>query len=142
MWNLLAPMIGPIVNKLVDRIPDPNARDRAKEEFEKELLSAVTQASNAQAKINEIEAAHSSIFVAGWRPFIGWVCGIGILWAFVLQPIAIWAISNFGLNVTELPKIQADGLFQLVLAMLGMGGLRTFEKIKGVSRERTPNKKK
>ncbi len=138
MWSFLQPLVGPIVNKLVDLIPDPNARAKAKEEFERELLTAVTQASQAQTKINEIEAQHSSIFVAGWRPFIGWVCGIGLLWAFILQPIFIWSITVFDLGVTSIPKINSDGLYQLVLAMLGMGGLRTFEKMKGVSRETKP----
>jgi holin (3TMs family) len=138
MWSFLQPLVGPIINKLVDLIPDPNARAKAKEEFERELLAAVTQASQAQTKINEIEAGHSSIFVAGWRPFIGWVCGIGLLWAFILQPIFIWSIVTFGLDVKDVPEINSDALYQLVLAMLGMGGLRTFEKMKGVSRETKP----
>ena len=141
MWSLLQPLVGPIVNKLVDRIPDPNARAEAKEQFEKELLSAVSQASMAQTKINQIEAAHASVFVAGWRPFIGWVCGIGLLWAFILQPIMVWAIASFDLGVKDMPVINTDGLYQLVLAMLGMGGLRTFEKMKGVSRETSIGKK-
>ncbi|GAA6170251.1 3TM-type holin [Sessilibacter corallicola] len=141
MWNILAPMLGPIINKLVDRIPDENARATAKEEFEKELLNAVTAASQSQTKINEIEAAHSSVFVAGWRPFIGWVCGVGILWAFIVQPIVVWVDVNFDTGLTHLSSIDTDGLYQLVLAMLGMGGLRTFEKIKGVSRETSPGKK-
>lgn len=138
MWGFLQPLVGPIVNKLVDLIPDPNARAKAKEEFERELLTAVTQASEAQTKINEIEAQHSSIFVAGWRPFIGWVCGIGLLWAFILQPIFVWSIVAFDLGVKDVPQINSDGLYQLVLAMLGMGGLRTFEKMKGVARETKP----
>ncbi|MCH9639393.1 MAG: holin family protein [Betaproteobacteria bacterium] len=138
MWSFLQPLVGPIVNKLVDLIPDPNARAKAKEEFERELLTAVTQASQAQTKINEIEAQHSSIFVAGWRPFIGWVCGIGLLWAFILQPIFVWSIVAFDLSVKNVPQINSDGLYQLVLAMLGMGGLRTFEKMKGVARETKP----
>ena len=133
MWNLLVPVVGPIVDKLVNRIPDPNERAKAKEEFEKDLLNVVTQANLAQTKINEIEAAHKSIFVAGWRPFIGWVCGIGILWSFLGQPILVWLIKVFGSTAT-LPLIETDGLYQLVLAMLGMGGLRTFEKMKGVAR--------
>lgn len=135
MWSFLQPLVGPLVNKLVDRIPDPNARAEAKEQFEKELLSAVTQASVAQTKINEIEAGHRNVFVAGWRPFIGWVCGIGLLWSFILQPIMVWTITSFDLGVDNLPVIDTDGLYQLVLAMLGMGGLRTFEKMKGVARE-------
>jgi hypothetical protein len=142
MWNLLAPLIGPIINKVVDRIPNPNERAQAREELEKELLNAVTQASLQQTKINEIEAGHRSVFVAGWRPFIGWVCGVGILWSFIIQPIAVWGVKAFGDSSVVLPVIETDGLYQLVLAMLGMGGLRTFEKMRGVARNTSPFKEK
>jgi hypothetical protein len=142
MWNLLAPLVGPIINKVVDRIPNPNERARAKEDLEKGLLEAVTQASLAQTKINEVEAAHRSVFVAGWRPFIGWVCGIGILWAFIMQPVAVWAIRMWWDPAIKLPLINTDGLYQLVLAMLGLGGLRTFEKMRGVARNTSPFKDK
>uniref|UniRef100_UPI002601D2BF 3TM-type holin n=1 Tax=uncultured Paraglaciecola sp. TaxID=1765024 RepID=UPI002601D2BF len=135
MWNFLQPMISPIVGKLIDLIPDKNARAKAKEDFEKDLLEAVTQASNAQAKINEVEAAHSSVFVAGWRPFIGWICGVGLAWAYIVQPVVLWYISVAHPGISTIPQISTDGLYQLVLAMLGMGGLRTLEKMKGVSRE-------
>ena len=142
MWNFLAPMVGPIVDKLVDLIPNPKARATAKAKFEKDLRQAVTRPNQAPAEIKKIETGHSSIFVAGWRPFIGWVCGIGILWAFIIQPIANWAIANFQIGVNNLPQIPTEGHFVLVLAMLGMGGLRTCEKIKHVSRETNPGKGK
>lgn len=141
-WNILQPIIGPIVEKLVDRIPNPNERAKAKEQFEMELMQAVMSASSQQNKINEIEAAHKSVFVAGWRPFIGWICGIGLLWAFVLQPMAAWVFIAFMPDSPPPPQIPTDGLYQLVLAMLGMGGLRTFEKMRGVSRETSPLKNK
>lgn len=134
MWQILAPMVGPIIDKVVDRIPDPNERARAKEDMERQLANAVTNANLAQAKINEVEAAHPSKFVAGWRPFIGWVCGVSIAWSFMVQPVVSWAITVFGDSGATLPAIEMGGLYQLVLAMLGMGGLRTFEKIKGVAR--------
>lgn len=83
-----------------------------------------------QAEINKIEAAHRSIFVAGWRPFIGWICGLGIFWAFIGQPLFQWAVALQGLSVTA-PVIDTDHLFELVLAMLGLGALRTAEKLSG-----------
>lgn len=139
MWDFLKPLLGPILNKLVDRIPDPNARARAKEEFESELLNIVAAASQAQTRINEKEAQHASIFVAGWRPFIGWVCGSGIAYAFVLQPFLTWAATAFEWAELEtLPTLDTGPLMSLVLGMLGLGGLRTFEKMKGVSREVSP----
>ena len=141
IWNILQPLIGPLVNKLVDRIPDPNKRAEAKEEFERELMSAVMAAGEAQNKVNLAEAQHKSVFVAGWRPFIGWVCGIGLAWSFVLQPIAAWLFAVFMPESGTPPQIYTDALYQLVLAMLGMGGLRTFEKLKGVARETSPLQK-
>ena len=135
-FAILAPLISPLVNKLVDRIPDPNERARAAEELQAGIMEAANAASLAQTEINKTEAAHKSIFVAGWRPFIGWVCGAGIAWAFLIQPIAQWALVIWGPEGQTLPVIETGGLFSLVTAMLGMGGLRTFEKLKGVARAR------
>ena len=77
-----------------------------------------------QAEINKVEAAHRSTFVAGWRPFIGWVCGLGIAQAFLVAP---WGVT-FGFVV---PQIPLDRMMELVLAMLGLGALRTIEKVQG-----------
>ena len=129
----LASLVGPIVNKFVDRIPNGNERARAKEALEKELVDAANSVMLAQTEINAAEAQHKSIFVAGWRPFIGWVCGVGIAWAMVVQPVAQWAMIAWG-DGTELPTIDTSYLMELVTAMLGMSGLRTFEKMKGVAR--------
>ena len=129
----LASLVGPIVNKFVDRIPDGNERARAKEALERELVEAANSAMLAQTEINAVEAQHKSIFVAGWRPFIGWVCGVGIAWSMVVQPVAQWAMIAWG-DGTELPTIDTSYLMELVTAMLGMSGLRTFEKMRGVAR--------
>ena len=129
----LASLVGPIVNKFVDRIPDGNERARAKESLEREVVDAANSVMLAQTEINKAEAAHKSIFVAGWRPFIGWVCGVGIAWSMVVQPVAQWAMIAWG-DGTELPPIDTSYLMELVTAMLGMSGLRTFEKMKGVAR--------
>jgi len=81
----------------------------------------------AQVELNKIEAAHRSVFIAGWRPFIGWVCGVGLALHFILFPI-------ISLVVDEMPKLDVESLMKLVIAMLGLGGLRTYEKLKGVSK--------
>lgn len=127
------PILGPLIDKLIDRIPDPNERAREKLRIEGELLAAASAQQTQQAEINKAEAASASVFVAGWRPFIGWVCGSGLAWVFVIAPIASWALALFG-HAQELPKIDVEYLLELVLAMLGLGGLRTFEKLKGVAR--------
>ena len=77
-----------------------------------------------QTEINKVEAQHRSVFVAGWRPFIGWVCGVSLGYSFFLAPIiAIW--------VADMPELDTDTLYNLVLALLGLGTLRTVEKAMG-----------
>ncbi|MFN8993321.1 MAG: 3TM-type holin [Pseudomonadota bacterium] len=126
----LLPALGTLIDRL---IPDRAAAEKAKAEMEMQLVNAANEAALAQVEVNKVEAAHSSVFVAGWRPSIGWVCAAGLAWAFVAAPIASWALVAFGIKA-ELPAIQFDHLFELVLAMLGIGGLRTFEKLRGVAR--------
>ena len=79
-----------------------------------------------QTKINEIEAQHRTVFVAGWRPFIGWVCGVALAYNFVIRDLFIWAIKP----ETVPPALQMEHLMTVLLGMLGLGGLRTYEKIK------------
>ena len=126
----LVPALGTLVDRL---IPDRAAAEKAKAEMEAALVKASNEAALAQVEVNKIEAGHSSVFVAGWRPAIGWVCAAGLAWAFVVAPVASWALMVLGIKA-ELPAIQFDHLFELVLAMLGIGGLRTFEKLRGVAR--------
>lgn len=79
-----------------------------------------------QTKINEIEAGHRTVFVAGWRPFIGWVCGIALAYNFVIRDLFIWVTKT----TDAPPALQMEHLMTVLLGMLGLGGLRTFEKIK------------
>ena len=74
-------------------------------------------------------AGQASLFVAGWRPMIGWICALALTWAFLVQPVALWVVTIFGLGVA-VPAIATDHLLEMVLAMLGIAGLRTFEKTK------------
>lgn len=79
-----------------------------------------------QTKINEIEAQHRTVFVAGWRPFIGWICGIALAYNFVIRDLLIWIIKP----ETVPPALQMEHLMTVLLGMLGLGGLRTYEKVK------------
>ena len=114
------------VGEVLDRLftSDEERAKLALARLEIERLPALKQ-----IEVNLAEAAHPSVFVAGWRPAIGWVCALALVWAFLLQPMATWAISTFALGL-PVPAIVTDHLFELVLAMLGMAGLRTFEKTK------------
>lgn len=127
------PVLLPALTEVLDRvIPDQAAAAKAKLEMEAKLLEAATAQASQQAEINKIEAQHSSIFVAGWRPYIGWVCGMAIAWAFLVAPMLTWLLPVLGV-VPVVPPLQTEFLLELVFAMLGLGGLRTFEKLKGVA---------
>jgi len=114
--------------KLVDKlIPDPAARDAAKLELLKLQQSGELAAMVAQTEINKVEAANPSVFVSGWRPAIGWVCALAMGYQYLLRPFltAFYPILTF-------PGLD-DNLWQLLAGMLGLGGLRTFEKLNGVA---------
>jgi hypothetical protein len=134
MWNLILPAVTPIVDKLVSLIPNSNDRAKAKEELEMALMKAVNDAAHDQTEINKIEAASNSVFVAGWRPAVGWVCVLGLGYSYLVYPFLLWYSAAYGQDLHNLPKLETDGLYQLVLAMLGLGTLRTFEKVKGVNK--------
>ena len=86
-----------------------------------------------QTKINEIEAKHRSVFVAGWRPFVGWVCGVALAYNFIIRDLFIWALQPEEVP----PALQMEHLMTVLMGMLGLGGLRTFEKIKDFKVEHT-----
>lgn len=134
--NILRPLIGPILDRLVDRIPDPNARAEAREQAESQLLSVFAEASRGQMEINKQEAAHKSLFVAGWRPSVGWACSLGLAWTFLLQPLVAYALAIYDPSIQPPPGVETDMLLELVVTMLGVSGLRTFEKLKGIAREK------
>jgi hypothetical protein len=79
-----------------------------------------------QSQINKMEAQHRTIFVAGWRPFIGWVCGIALAYNFVLRDMLVWYMGA----ETAPPALQMEHLMTVLIGMLGLGGMRTFEKFK------------
>jgi len=129
----LLPTLLPALTEVLDRvIPDQAAAAKAKLEMEARLLEAATAQAAQQTEINKIEAQHASIFVSGWRPYIGWVCGMAIAWAFLVAPMLSWLLPVMGV-VAAVPPLQTEFLLELVFAMLGLGGLRTFEKLKGVA---------
>jgi hypothetical protein len=123
----------PTVNDLIDRfIPNASEAAKARVEMEKALIEAIAQQNIAQTEVNKIEAASSSLFVAGWRPFIGWVCGIAFAYHFIALPVLLFVAALSGEKI-DAPLFDMDALFTVLMGMLGLGGLRTFEKFKGVA---------
>jgi hypothetical protein len=115
------------VRSVLDRIlPDPAARAAA----ELELLRLQQAGGLAQLEVNKAEAGSSHLFVAGWRPMVGWVCAAALAGQFVVTPVAVWASAIAGHPFPPPPSL--DGvLWELLFGMLGLGALRTVEKVKG-----------
>lgn len=129
-------LIDPISRLLDKLIPDPDARARvqaallkAEREADLERLRLALSADEKQTDVNRQEAASAELFVAGWRPFIGWVCGVALAYHFIFQPLLAFAIANAGGNA-QLPRFDMDTLSTILMGMLGLSGLRTIEKMK------------
>lgn len=120
--------VADLAGKAIDRIwPD-------KTEQEKAQLAAAVAIVQGQMEVNKAEAASSSTFVAGWRPFIGWVCGSACAWNWIGLPIAKALLPMLaGVSLTVAPADLSE-MLPVLMGMLGLGGLRTFEKTKGVAR--------
>ena len=122
-----------IGNTLINKLfPDPAQSAQAQLALLKMQQDGELAAISGQMDINKIEAASSSVFVAGWRPFAGWVCGIGLAYVSIIEPVARLIATLVGYT-GAFPAIDTTLTMQVLLGMLGMGGLRTLDKIKGVA---------
>jgi len=120
--------------KPVARILDKFIVDKdLKEKLEHEIKLEIQKANIAQIDVNKAEALHRTVFVAGWRPFIGWTCGLALAYHFILQPIIVFTMSVNGLDY-DLPEFDMGSLMTIVLGLLGLGGMRSFEKLKGLTK--------
>lgn len=121
----------PIIGDIIDRIiPDKNAAAQAKLELEKQAMAGDLQVQLAQLDINKTEAANTSIFVAGWRPFVGWACGSALAYTYILQPFLVLALAALGKKV-DLPTLSLSDLLPVLFALLGLGTMRSVEIVKG-----------
>lgn len=105
-----------------------------KAEIDMKLLEIEASANKAQTDINIAEASHPSVFVSGWRPAVGWVCAAALAYHYVIMPFLFWTVKNFYPSAPDLPVLDTGQLISLLLALLGLGAYRTFEKGKGVAR--------
>lgn len=137
MW----PAVLEVGLKLLDRvIPDPQAKAAAQLEMLKmqqagefKELEADLQRAQMQADVNKVEAASADPFTSRWRPFIGWICGCALAWHYIGTPFAGWILLMTG-ETTPIPTVELGDLIVILLGMLGLGGLRTAEKITGVAK--------
>ena len=107
-----------VVDKFIETPDERRAFDQIKAKM-------AQQPQLAQIELNKVEASHRTMFVAGWRPMIGWICATGLAFIFLINPVIQWATGQPG------PELPVDITFELILGMLGLGGLRTFEKYTG-----------
>ena len=118
--------VSDLVNTAINKIwPD-------KTEAEKQQLAAAVMVVQGQIDINKVEAANPSVFVSGWRPFIGWVCGAACAWNWIGLPIASMALKVHQIEIPLSPANLSE-MLPVLMGMLGLGALRTVEKIKGVA---------
>ena len=135
MWPALLPILGNLMDKL---FPDPTAAANAKLQImqmaqtgELAQLDADTKMALGQIAVNQVEASSPSLFVSGWRPFVGWICGFAFAFKFVLGPLMAMLLTAAGYPVV-LPVMDFTEMSTILLGMLGLGALRTVEKVKKV----------
>jgi hypothetical protein len=120
--------------KPVSQILDKFVADKdLKLKLQHELSQELHKANLAQIEVNKTEAQHRSVFVAGWRPFTGWVCASALAYHFIVEPVIIFVLSFFEIQLI-LPTFDMGSLLTVLMGMLGLGGLRTFEKSKGITK--------
>lgn len=134
-WAALIPLVGSIIDKV---LPDPQAAAEAKlralemaQKGELAQLDADVRLALGQMEINKTEAASPDFFRGGWRPAVGWMCVSGLAYTYILRPLLPWVVSLFDANVPPLPAIDTAELMILLGGLLGLGGMRTAERLRG-----------
>jgi len=123
----------PIVSKVLDLIPDANAKARAEAQMQTELLKYAAEQSAQQSEVNKVEAANANVFVSGWRPAIGWTCALAFMFMYVVAPLATWVAAFFN-HIVPIPQFDTNALMSLTTGMLGLGAMRSFDKKQGTSK--------
>lgn len=134
MINLISSLAEPVTDLLGKFVEDKDQRARLAHEIATLADKQAHEQITGQLEINKAEAQHRSIFVAGWRPFLGWGLSFAMIWHFVLVPMLTFGFAYAGIEAPELPAFDMDSLMTVLLGMLGLGGLRSFEKAKGLTK--------
>lgn len=137
----LIPIIGLVGTVLDKLIPDKDAAAKAKAELTTLMATQELQVALAQIEANAQEARHPSLLVAGWRPWIGWTCGVAFAYAYVLQPFLLYLTVTFGTaetvkQIAALPALDLAMMMPVLMGMLGLAGMRSVEKVKGAEGNR------
>ena len=131
---MLTALIGPVAGLLDKFIPDADLKNKLAHEVATMAETHAQELAKGQLEINKAEASSGSIFKGGWRPAIGWCCALSLFWTYFLQPFIAFGIGVAGLDIPPLPQLDMSALMPLMLGMLGLGGMRSFEKMKGLTK--------
>lgn len=135
MLNLISSLVAPVSGLLDKFIEDKDQKAALAHEIATLADKQANEQAVAQIELNKVEAAHKSMFVAGWRPAVGWVCALAMLLNFILIPFINLGLEFSGLDL-QLDLIDMETMMPVLFGMLGLGGMRTAEKLKGVQREK------
>lgn len=135
MLNLISSLVAPVSGLLDKFIEDKDQRALLAHEIATLAEKQANEQAVAQIELNKVEAAHQSMFVAGWRPAVGWVCALAMLLNFILIPFINLGMEFAGASI-RLDLIEMDTMMPVLLGMLGLGGMRSYEKARKVSREK------
>ena len=131
---MLSALIGPVTGILDKFIEDKDAKNAMAHEIATMAEKAAHEAAMAQVEVNKVEAGHRSLFVSGWRPSVGWVCSFALFYHFIANPLILFVVGITGHAIPPLPEFDMNSLMTVLMGMLGLGGLRTFEKAKGLTK--------
>ena len=131
---MLSALLGPATQLLDKFVEDKDKKNELAHEIATMAERHAQELAKGQLDINKEEAKHRSIFVSGWRPFVGWTCGAALCYHFILAPLILFGVGISGHTVPPLPEFDMGSLMTVLMGMLGLGGLRTFEKTKGVTK--------
>lgn len=132
--GILSTLIGPATELAGKFIADKDQAAKLAHELSTMADKHSHEAMLSQIEVNKEEAASGSVFKGGWRPFIGWVCGAAFAYHFVLQPLILFGVTVAGVQIPELPTFDMTSLMTVMMGMLGLGGLRSYEKKQGLTK--------
>jgi hypothetical protein len=134
MFDLLGKLVDPVSDILDKVVEDKDQKARLAHEIATMAERHAQELARGQIEINKEEAKSRNIFIAGWRPFVGWTCGLALFWHFLGLPVTLFITGWFNLQHPPLPEFDMQSLMTVLLGMLGLGGMRTFEKFKGITK--------
>ena len=131
---MIQALIGPATKLLGKFIEDKDTKNKLAHELATMAERHAQELAKSQIEVNKAEAQSRHLFVASWGPFIGWTCGIALMWHFVLSQFILFFATMFGFDLPAFPEFDMGSLMTVLMGMLGLGGLRTFEKYKGMTK--------